>query len=105
MMVEFKQLLNRDDLPTLIIQYDTTFDLGNYYMSWATFRFTEFMDQPDNPMPTIGLACFIHNRKFEKDHEYFWRILVDKVPELECAKNVVICTDEERAIVNAIKKV
>ena len=59
MLVEFKELLNRDDLPTLIIQYDTTFDLGNYYMSWATFRFTEFMDQPDNPMPTIGIIMFV----------------------------------------------
>lgn len=102
---QFRNLLNRKDLPTLVVQYDTTFDFGNYYYSWITFTFTEFENTPTSPMPTIGLACFIHNRKLQKDHEYFWTTVIDVIPELASANNVVICTDEEIAIVNAIKKV
>lgn len=74
MLVEFKNLINPVDLPVLIMEYDTTFNLGNYYMSWLTFRFTEFCDLPKNSMPTIGLACFLHKKKLQSVHEYFWNI-------------------------------
>lgn len=97
---EFKKLLNRSDLPAMILQYDTTFDLGNFYMSWLTFRFTEF----EETMPIVALACMIHNRKLERVHDYFWSKLVDLIPELTSATNVVICTDEEASIVNSIRK-
>lgn len=105
MLVELKNLFNRTDIPSMILEYDTTFNLGNYYMSWLTFRFTEFCDLPNNPMPTIGLACFIHKSKTQSVHEYFWNILHHHIPELNEASNVLICTDEEYSIVNAIKKV
>ena len=105
MAQQVRKLLNRNDLPTVVVQYDTTFDFGNYYYSWITFTFTEFENTPTSPMPTIGLAFFIHNRKLQKDHEYFWTTVVDVIPELASAKNVVICTDEEIAIVTATKKV
>ncbi|KAI9550877.1 hypothetical protein GHT06_000218 [Daphnia sinensis] len=63
---EFRKLLNRDGLPEMIMEYDTTFNLGNYYVSWITSRFTEFMETEDSPMPTIGLACLIQLKKLQK---------------------------------------
>lgn len=101
---EFKKLLNRSDLPAMILQYDTTFDLGNFFMSWLTFRFTEFEYlSPKQPMPIIALACMIHSRKLERVHDYFWSRLLDVIPELKTATNVVICTDEECSIVNSLR--
>ncbi|EFX75613.1 hypothetical protein DAPPUDRAFT_250260 [Daphnia pulex] len=35
---EFLRLLNRTDLPAVIVEVDTTFDMGNYYVTWVTFR-------------------------------------------------------------------
>ena len=80
MAQQFRKLLNRNVLPTLVVQYDTTFDFGNYYYSWITFTFTEFENAPTSPMPTIGFACSIHNRKLQKDHEYIWTMVVDVIP-------------------------
>lgn len=71
MAIEFIKLLNRDDLPAIIIEYDTTFDLGCYFVSWLTFRFTEFMDLETNPMPTVGLGCLIHSRNSKNPMNVF----------------------------------
>ena len=105
MSYEFQRLLDRTDLPAVIMEYDTTFNMGNFYVSWLTFRHTEFEDLPANPMPTIGLACFIHTSKSQASHEYFFNMIKDEVPLLKDAKNVLMCTDEESGIVNAFKKV
>lgn len=102
---EFLRLLNRTDLPAVIVEVDTTFDMGNYIVTWVTFRHVEFEDLPDNPMPTMGLACLIHSRKTQSCHEYLLNMIKDEIPALATAKNVKFCTDEERAIVNAIHKV
>ena len=102
---EFKKLLNRTDLPAIIIKYDTTFNLGHYYTSWLTFRFTEFLDLENKPMPTVGLACLIHDRKLQRCHEYFFSVFKNVIPELAGANNVLICTDEKVGIVNSVIKV
>ena len=70
------------------MEYDTTFNLGNYYMSWVTFRFTEFEDFPNSPMPTVGLECLIHKTKLQSVHEYFWNIISKEAPQLNNATNV-----------------
>ncbi|EFX60896.1 hypothetical protein DAPPUDRAFT_275060 [Daphnia pulex] len=105
MVEEFEKLLNREDIPAIIVECDTTFNIGNYFVTWVTFRHTEFYDLPDNPMPTVGLACMIHTKKLQSSHEYFWNMLKDEIPSLQTAKNVLICTDEEKSIVNAIQKI
>ena len=63
MAEEFRSLLNHTDIPDIIMEYDTTFDLGTCYVSWLTFRHTEFNDLPNNPMPTMGLGFLIHDKK------------------------------------------
>jgi uncharacterized protein Yka (UPF0111/DUF47 family) len=60
---EFLRLLNRTDLPAVIVEVDTTFDMVNYYVTWVTFRHVVFEDLPKNPISTMGLACLIHSRK------------------------------------------
>ena len=39
---EFVPLLGREDLPYQCLSYDTTFDMGDFYLSVLTFRQTEF---------------------------------------------------------------
>lgn len=104
-LAEFRKLLNRSDVPCMLVEYDTTFNLGNFYMSWVTYRFTEFLDLSTCPMPTVGLACLIHKTKLQAVHEYFWDRLNKEIPEFNGASNVLLCTDEETSIVNAIRKV
>jgi hypothetical protein len=41
---EFKKLLNRNDLPAMIVEIDTTFDIGYYYVTWIRFRVTDFYE-------------------------------------------------------------
>ncbi len=105
MAEEFKKLLNRNDLPAMIVDIDTTFDMGNYYITWITFRVTDFYDLETSPMPTAGLACFIHSKKLQASHEYFLNMVNEEIPELKSATNVLFCSDEEAAIVNALEKV
>nr|CAH0099968.1 unnamed protein product [Daphnia galeata] len=105
MAKEFKLLFNRIDTPSILAEYDTTFDMGNFCVSWWSFGHTEFKDLPDNPMPTMGLACLIHSKKTQSSHEYFFNMIKEEIPELQSAKNILMCTDEEKAIVNAFKKV
>ncbi|KZS08237.1 Uncharacterized protein APZ42_027844 [Daphnia magna] len=85
-------------------EYDTTFDLGNFYVNWLSFRHTEFEDLPGNPIPTISLACFLYSKKLPSSREYFSNMIKEEIPRLAEAKNIIICTDEEQAIVNAIEK-
>ena len=70
----------------MIMEYDTTFDLGNFYLSWLTFRVTDFYDLETSPMPTAGLACFIHSKKLQASHEYFFNMVKEEIPELTSAK-------------------
>lgn len=101
MMVEFRALLKRKDLRAMILSYDTTFDLGDFYVSILTFRQTEFEEEP-----VIPLLYLIHERKWKSVHKKLFKKLVKLAPELIAAckdEKVAIVTDEEKAIVNAIK--
>ena len=46
----------------------------------------------------------LHTQRNSSVHNYFFMELIDAVAELTCATNVVIVTDEETAIVNAIRR-
>ena len=53
--------------PTIVITYDTTFNLGDFYLSILLFRETEF-----EPSPIIPLAYYIHERKLQATHDEFF---------------------------------
>ncbi|XP_065642124.1 uncharacterized protein LOC124806987 [Hydra vulgaris] len=93
----FQQVLKLSQLPQQL-SYDTTFSLGDFYLSVLLFRETEF-DQS----PIILLAFMIHERKTLMPHSIFWQHMKLVCPEL-ALKNVFIVTDQERAITEAIKE-
>ncbi len=74
-------LLNRTDLPSIGLFYDTTFKLGDSYLSLVSFTEHEF-----DPPPTIPAFYMIHERKTQEMHEFFWRKAAEKyIPQLATA--------------------
>ena len=47
---KFKGILNRKDLKPQCLSYDTTFNLGEFCLSFLSFRETEFEEQPALPV-------------------------------------------------------
>ena len=78
--------------------YDTTFNLGNFYVTLLVFRHTIFENDP-----VIPLAFMLHERKFQMVHECFWQHLVTKIPNLKKVP-VPVVVDKEPGITNAMKK-
>ena len=52
----------------------------------------------------MGFACLI-KKKMQSSHEYFWSMNEDAIPSIGTAKNVLIRSDEEAAIVNSLQTV
>ena len=72
--------------------------MGDYYLSVLTFRQTEFEETP-----VVPLLFMIHERRIESVHDYFFKRLLDLLPDVSTCKRLVIVSDEETAIVNAIR--
>ena len=75
-----------------------TYKLGDFYVSFLVFRETEFIE-----MPCIPAIYWIHERRIDETHDFFFQYLVKLVPELKNARNLYLVTDHETAIINAIK--
>ena len=99
LLEKMKCVLNRHELKPQQLSYDTTFLLGDYYLSFLVFRETEL-----SSAPAIPCIFFIHKRKLLETHKEFWSLVVRYVPELNNCKNTFIVTDQESAIVSAIRK-
>ena len=98
----FKGLLSsptEPERPTVTLTYDTTFNLGDFYLSVLLFRETDF-----SPSPIIPLAYLLHERKLESTHNDFFRDIRLLCPQLDRATNVVMITNSEAAITNSISK-
>jgi MULE transposase domain len=96
----FKSLLSTSQTPDLPLQqlsYDTTFNLGDFYVSILLFRETEFTDNP-----VVPLAYLIHERKLFQTHSIFFSHMQSVIPEIGNASNVIMITDQEIAIRKAI---
>jgi hypothetical protein len=108
MAKEFELLFDRTDTPAIIMQYDTTFDMGNFCVSWLSFRHTEFMDlfrfARQSHATTMGSASLIDSKKTQSSHEYFFKMIKQEIPALQSKKNILMCTDEEKVIVNGFKR-
>ena len=91
-------LLLRSPSPQLL-SYDTTFQLGDFYLSSLCFRHTLFQNSP-----VIPAMFLLHERKFQDHHSEFFAICKKLVPSLENTKHPFV-TDEERSIVNSISNV
>lgn len=53
-----KKLIGRQDLPAQMLTYDTTFKLGDFYLSALIFKETEFSDTF-----LVPVAYVLHDRK------------------------------------------
>ncbi|CAC5412488.1 unnamed protein product [Mytilus coruscus] len=86
-----------EDIPFQFF-YDTTFKLGDFYVSPLVFRNIIFEDRPIMPV-----AFLIHGRKKEKMHSKFFEFVSSVFPKLN-RKCVPFVTDREPGLVNAIEK-
>lgn len=77
-----------------LLSYDTTFQLGDFYLSPLLFRHTLFCTSP-----VIPVLFLIHERKFQEVHEEAMEILAKFVPRLVTGKQKVpLVTDDEPGI-------
>jgi hypothetical protein len=83
-------------LPSMcqMLSYDTTFNLGEFYVSPLLFRHTAFVNNP-----VLMAAAMIHERKLETHHRLFFQTIFKHVKH----KAVPIATDDEQALINAIR--
>jgi hypothetical protein len=80
--------------PGQIMSYNTTFQLGDFYLSFVLYRAMIFQEEP-----CIPALFLIHERKFAETHCTFFKELKKVVPS-KCT--VAIVTDRERANTTAI---
>ena len=89
-----KLLVSRSDC---FLSYDTTFCLGDFYLSFIVTQCEYFTQKPIMPV-----AFVLHERKFDRVHEVFFQNVRDKIPSL---KQCCIVTDGESAIIKAVSSV
>ena len=95
-ITEFDRVLHIDSNKQLL-SYDTTFQLGDFYVSPLMFRHLLFKENP-----CIPALFLVHERKLTETHEAMFKECVERIPSL--AKTCFpIVTDKERSIINAIK--
>lgn len=78
---------------SVTMSYDTTFNVGDFYLSSLVVKFPCFCEAPSIPV------CFvIHERKFKSVHSEFCENLATRI---KLKKGVVLVTDGEQAIVKS----
>ena len=93
---EFDKVFLIQSTSPQIMSYDTTFQLGDFYISAFSFKHTLFEESP-----VIPAAFVVHERKFQQCHEQLLIELLVHVPSLYQTKCPIV-TDEEKGIVNAV---
>ncbi|KAM8977377.1 LOW QUALITY PROTEIN: uncharacterized protein RCH25_043863 [Pelodytes ibericus] len=93
----FEQLCSISSHP--VLYYDTTFHVGDFYVTPLLFRCTFFEEEP-----CIPLAAIIHQGKNMNVHKSFFSRLVEVIPYINVS-NVIIVTDREQAISQAIQSI
>ena len=90
----------KSDIP-ILLSYDTTFQLGNFYISPFLFQHILF-----TASPVIPAGFLLHERKFQSVHEEFLRYISKMVPLLHKEKTLLpLVADDEKAICNAVDKI
>ena len=78
------------------MSYDTTFQLGDFYVSVLTFRHTLFKESP-----VIPAVFMLREQQFQQCHEQLLQETLMHVPALNRTKHPLVL-DEEKGIVNAV---
>ena len=80
-----------------LISYDTTFQMGDFYVSSMLFRHTIFSE-----CPVIPAMFMVHERKFAETHCCMMSECASRVKSLQMSQHS-FATDREKAIVKAIQ--
>jgi hypothetical protein len=80
---------------SVLLSYDTTFQLGDFYLSVMVLKLSAFHEEPSIP---VGFV--LHDRKFQTVHEEFCHQLNRR---LKVKSNVVLVSDGEAAITSAFR--
>ena len=91
-----KALIVKSDEP-LLVSYDTTFDLGDFFVSVLVYKHVMF--QRGNIIP---VAFMIHDRRSGELHDRFFRTIKSLVPNLSKGTPVIV-TDREPGIAKVLK--
>lgn len=94
-MNELIQLVPVDN--NSVMSYDTTFCLGDFYVSFVVAPCTRFVENP-----IVPLAFVLHERKFQSVHATFFEHVVEKIVS---NRKCYIVTDGEAGIMTAISSV
>ena len=98
-VTEFTKLL-KTYKGTIVLYYDTTFKLGDFYVSPLIYRHALLVGEPCFP-----LVFLIHRRKIKEVHMNFFFRVSNRIHLMQDVTNIVIITDREEAITSSIKKV
>lgn len=79
-----------------VFSYDTTFELGDFYVSILVMKNTDFSQNPIFP-----LMFLIHDKKTKLTHLKFWQHVSSLI---NINSNLPIVTDREKSLTSAIKK-
>ena len=91
---DLNMLLKVDSDQPQLLSYDTTFQLGDFFVSPLLYRHVIFTKSP-----VIPALFLIHERKFQDVHEQFMCQVSQLLPHLVKGKNAVpLVTDEEAGI-------
>lgn len=99
LLTKLRAILGRKDLPNQMLTVDTTFKLGDFYCTVLIFVETEFEEKP-----LIPVIYMLHERKLQDCHDVFFREVAKLIPELKNPEKIFFVTDDETAIVNALKE-
>jgi len=80
-----------------VLSYDTTFCLGDFYLSFLVLSCSFFVERPVMPV-----AFVLHERKFDTVHHVFFQHFLTKCTHM---KNACVVTDGEAGIVKAVQAV
>jgi len=84
----------------LLMTYDTTFNLGDFYVTTLVVQMTSFTERPIMPV-----AFMLHERKFQKFHVQFCEGIAEHLSPAVAGMLLHICTDGESGCSNAIQEV
>ena len=79
--------------------YDTTFNIGDYYVSTLVTRHIHFENDP-----VIPVGFMLHERKLFSTHQLFFKICSELIPLINKSKSVFI-VDREKTLTKAINNV
>ena len=85
LLQEFDRVLLLQSPVPQLLSYDTTFQLGNFYLSTLAFRHTLFEGGP-----VLPVAFLLHERKLASCHEELFKVCSKLVPSLKSPKNLLL---------------